>query len=104
MAVFAIRTHELSKRYRLGVSGRGYGTLRESISALALRPRRGAPAGAAADESTLWALKDLTVTIDEGEIVGVIGHNGAGKTTLLRILSRITEPTSGWGEVNGRVG
>jgi lipopolysaccharide transport system ATP-binding protein len=49
-------------------------------------------------------LHDVTLAIDQGEAVGLIGHNGAGKTTLLKIISRITEPTAGWADVTGRVG
>jgi lipopolysaccharide transport system ATP-binding protein len=50
-----------------------------------------------------WALKDVSLEVKEGEVLGLIGRNGAGKTTLLKILSRITRPTEGWAEIRGRV-
>src|SRR5437899_1447411 len=55
-------------------------------------------------EETFWALKDVSIEVKEGEVLGLIGRNGSGKTTLLKILSRITRPTTGWAEIQGRVG
>src|SRR4051812_1383438 len=102
MSTTAIETHGLGKRYTLGLSRRGYGTLREALVEAARRPLRRSRNGQKGDQ--LWALKDLSMTIGNGEVVGLIGHNGAGKSTLLKILSRITEPSAGYADVTGRVG
>jgi lipopolysaccharide transport system ATP-binding protein len=97
----AIRVEGLSKRYRLGAS-QPYRRLGESIVRAVTRPFRGK--SARRERGILWALKDVSLTVDEGEILGVIGPNGAGKTTLLRILAKITLPTDGRAEIHGRVG
>jgi homopolymeric O-antigen transport system ATP-binding protein len=97
-----ISVRGLGKQYRIGAQRVAYHTLRDSIMrGLGDRFRRGsAPAG----ERTFWALRDVTVDVAPGEVVGVIGRNGAGKSTLLKILSRITEPTVGEIDLYGRVG
>jgi homopolymeric O-antigen transport system ATP-binding protein len=103
----AVRMNCLGKRYKLGLHQRGYNTLRESIvSGIGRTTRRVMRAQRAqhSDDRELWALRELSLTITKGEVVGLIGHNGAGKTTLLKILSRITEPSEGWADITGRVG
>ena len=95
----AISVEGLGKKYRLGAGG-SYGRLTESLSSI---PRR-LKSGSGAEPSEFWALRDITIEIPAGEIVGVIGANGAGKSTLLKILSRITRPTEGRAELRGRVG
>jgi lipopolysaccharide transport system ATP-binding protein len=106
MSDFAIQTSGLGKSYDLGLSRRGYGTLRESVVETA-KGSLGRLAGRRREQSqpeAFWALKDLSMTVRPGEVVGLIGHNGAGKSTLLKILSRIVEPSDGWADVTGRTG
>jgi homopolymeric O-antigen transport system ATP-binding protein len=94
----------LSKRYRLRSTP--YTRLSELISdAVAAPLRRGERDGRRFNrDGFIWALDDVSFEVHEGEVVGLIGRNGAGKTTLLKILSRITAPTRGYAELNGRVG
>ncbi len=97
----AIITEELSKSYRIGELQSTYGTLRDSLAAAAKRlvHRDHRP-----HHEEIWALRDVSLEVPEGQVLGVIGRNGAGKSTLLRILTRITTPTSGRAEIRGRVG
>jgi lipopolysaccharide transport system ATP-binding protein len=100
MAV-AIEAHELSKRYRIGQMQAAYGTLRDSMTRTAAR-FTGREQSETRQE--IWALRDVSFDVREGEVLGVIGRNGAGKSTLLKILTRITTPTSGRAIIRGRVG
>jgi lipopolysaccharide transport system ATP-binding protein len=102
----AITTDRLGKRFRLGLSHQGYGTLRESLVNGVRRAgaRISGRGGRGSEPDWLWALREVSLEVEVGEAVGLIGHNGAGKSTLLKILSRIIEPTEGWADVTGRVG
>ena len=95
----AIEVERLSKRYRLGEDRPGR-SLRE---VLATSARRVAGRAEPRSREELWALRDIDLAVAEGESIGVIGRNGAGKSTLLKILSRITEPTTGVARMRGRV-
>jgi lipopolysaccharide transport system ATP-binding protein len=84
----SILVENLSKLYRLGQLHRNT-TLKEAISSLFKKEDE------SAKKQTIWALKDVSFTAVEGEVIGIIGRNGAGKSTLLKILSKITYPTEG---------
>lgn len=88
----AIQIQGLGKQYNRQGSSSG-ATLREWLSTWG-KPRQQDP---------FWALRDLDLTVEQGEILGVIGRNGSGKSTLLKLLSRITPPTTGVAKINGRV-
>jgi lipopolysaccharide transport system ATP-binding protein len=88
----------LSKSYRVRAPGEGYATMVESMTERMRHPLK------RQKKETFWALRDVDIDIKRGEAVGIVGRNGAGKSTLLKILSRITEPTSGEVRLRGRVG
>ena len=106
MSDIAIRVENLSKRYRIGVAKHRHDTLRDYFTEgfKSLFPRNGRGSSVLGREEMIWALKEVSLEVQQGEIVGIIGRNGAGKSTLLKILSRITEPTAGFAEIHGRVG
>jgi lipopolysaccharide transport system ATP-binding protein len=102
-----IRVEHLSKSYRLGQIGTG--TLTNDLKVWWAKVR-GKPnpllkigQSDHRDGETVWALKDVSFEVEQGEVLGIIGRNGAGKSTLLKILSRITAPTSGLVKVKGRI-
>lgn len=103
MSEIAIRVEGLGKRYRIGALPVQYRTLRESIGNFFSAPLGRLGIGSAGIE-TIWALKNISFEVKQGQVLGIIGRNGAGKSTLLKILSRVTDPTEGCAEIHGRVG
>lgn len=96
-----IKIEQLSKQYRIGKHQGSHPTLREAIAGAIRAPIKGLRERRRTE--TIWALKDISFEIMPGEVVGIIGRNGAGKSTLLKVLSRITEPTTGSIKLYGRI-
>src|SRR5215210_2297218 len=111
MSRSVIVTESLGKLYRVGQRERSR-TLRDVVGGAVtsslrrtsrlVRPGAGrVPQPSKADYPTLWALRHVSFALQQGEVLGVIGRDGSGKSTLLKILSRITEPTSGLARIQG---
>lgn len=99
-----IKVENLSKQYRIGTRQEAYSTLRDTIAGAVRARTKLFRRNGDSPVDTIWALKDVSFEVQPGEVLGIIGKNGAGKSTLLKVLSRITEPTTGRVEVYGRLG
>src|SRR6266853_582807 len=107
MSHVAIHVESLGKRYRIRGRER-YLTMRDRLANALKSPARWFRSNGAGNSGGgprhIWALRNVSFDLQEGEVLGLIGRNGAGKSTFLKILSRITDPTEGWAEIRGRVG
>jgi lipopolysaccharide transport system ATP-binding protein len=109
----AIEARGLGKRYRIGARSVRHDSIRDLLASAVTAPARNLRAlrqltrfgdeGGGPDD-VVWALRDVSFDVADGEVVGLVGRNGAGKSTLLKLLSRITEPSAGRAVLRGRVG
>src|SRR6185295_9116634 len=109
MAGTVIRVEGLGKQYQIGVPQARHSSLRERLAASCVRcfwqfQRAGQDGIGDSQTEMIWALKDISFQVEQGEVLGVIGRNGSGKSTLLKILSGITDPTTGEADITGRAG
>lgn len=102
----SILVRGIGKRYKIGASQQRSDTLRDLITSQAVRigSRLRGERNSRSGPNHIWALQDVSFEVKRGQALGIIGRNGAGKSTLLKVLSRVTDPTEGYGEMRGRVG
>src|SRR5437868_7256976 len=107
MSQVAIRCEKIGKRYRIGERER-YLALRDVLSRWITAPvqllRKQDSVSRNGKREHLWAVRDVSFEVQQGEVIGLIGRNGAGKSTLLKILARVTKPTEGRAMLRGRIG
>lgn len=105
MAQTAIKVSGLGKQYIIGGAEQQHDSFRDLLASMLKAPfqKYKTLSGQVSKAKQFWALEDIDFSVEQGDIVGVIGHNGAGKSTLLKVLSRITAPTAGEVAIRGRV-